>query len=232
MSTKNPKISAYVPQIIYDRFVAFHKDKGKSMSESATIIFAEYFQIDLTKEEQPDTTSELPSKISDLEFQVAHLKTLYSNLVEKVEYLQSTQELLHKQFNEPKIETQKVEQDNSTSTLPVINSSQEFADKDSSEQPQVVSSQLELTYDSSKNENIFTQESDINTTLPAEKSQPELITASALSRILGKSNQYIKSLKHVKFKNDIEGFKRFLKTVDKTGVVWHFHEQKNRYYRD
>jgi hypothetical protein len=47
MPTDNPKISAYVPKIVYDRFEQLRKESsGVSMSQLATIIFAKYFGLD------------------------------------------------------------------------------------------------------------------------------------------------------------------------------------------
>jgi hypothetical protein len=43
MPTDNPKISAYVPQPVYDRFEEFYKNAGLSMSQAATLILAERF---------------------------------------------------------------------------------------------------------------------------------------------------------------------------------------------
>jgi hypothetical protein len=57
MPTDNPKISAYVPQVVYDRFVEFYKGTGLSMSQSATVIFAQYFGLeDIVKEIRGETT--------------------------------------------------------------------------------------------------------------------------------------------------------------------------------
>lgn len=45
MPTDNPKISAYVPQLVYDTFKQFQDERGISMSQAVIVILAEYFGI-------------------------------------------------------------------------------------------------------------------------------------------------------------------------------------------
>ena len=45
MPTKNPKISAYVPQEIYDKFKAFQEERNLKMSQAVAVILAEYFEL-------------------------------------------------------------------------------------------------------------------------------------------------------------------------------------------
>ena len=46
MPTNNPKVSAYVPQHIFDRFKAFYGERQLSMSQAIAVILSEYFQLD------------------------------------------------------------------------------------------------------------------------------------------------------------------------------------------
>ena len=46
MPTKNPKISAYVPQEIYDKFKAFQGERNLKMSQAVAVILAEYFELE------------------------------------------------------------------------------------------------------------------------------------------------------------------------------------------
>lgn len=46
MPTDNPKISAYVPQVVFDKVENFRRQRGLSMSQAAIVIFAEYFGIE------------------------------------------------------------------------------------------------------------------------------------------------------------------------------------------
>jgi hypothetical protein len=48
MGTKNPKISAYVPQEIFDRFQEFQEERNFSMSKAVIAILCDYFDIKRT----------------------------------------------------------------------------------------------------------------------------------------------------------------------------------------
>lgn len=45
MGTNNPKVSAYVPELLKERLTQFREERGVSESQAVTIILAEYFQI-------------------------------------------------------------------------------------------------------------------------------------------------------------------------------------------
>ena len=45
MPTENPKVSAYVPQSIYDRLLEFKAERGLSVSQSVIAILEEFFQL-------------------------------------------------------------------------------------------------------------------------------------------------------------------------------------------
>lgn len=93
MPTENPKISAYVPQVIYDRFKEFKEERNLSFSQAATEVFAQYFGINLADNSTNEYTGGLPSRISELEQIVADLKQSYIYLSDKVDCIQSTSEL-------------------------------------------------------------------------------------------------------------------------------------------
>lgn len=93
MPTENPKISTYVPQIIYDRFKEFKEERGLSFSQAAIEVFAEYFGINLADNSTKEYTGGLPDRISQLEQLVADLKQSYVYLSDKVDSIQSTGEL-------------------------------------------------------------------------------------------------------------------------------------------
>lgn len=46
MPTENPKVSAYIPQHIFNLFKAFYEERNLSMSQAVGLIFAEYFGVD------------------------------------------------------------------------------------------------------------------------------------------------------------------------------------------
>lgn len=93
MPTENPKISAYVPQVVYDRFKQFQEERGLSMSQAVIELLAEYFDINLADNSIKEYTGGLPSRISQLEQLISDLKQSYVYLSEKVDLMQSTSKL-------------------------------------------------------------------------------------------------------------------------------------------
>jgi hypothetical protein len=77
MPTNNPKVSAYIPQGVFDRFQLFCKEKEISMSQAVAVIFTEYFEI------EPQVNSSgglLLDRIKDLELKVDELMGLKSGI--------------------------------------------------------------------------------------------------------------------------------------------------------
>jgi hypothetical protein len=77
MPTNNPKVSAYIPQGVFDRFQLFCKEKEISMSQAVAVIFTEYFEI------EPQVNSSgglLLDRIKDLELKVDELMGLKSGV--------------------------------------------------------------------------------------------------------------------------------------------------------
>jgi hypothetical protein len=93
MPTQNPKISAYVPQVVYDAFRDYQQKRGLSMSQAAIEIFVEYFGLNLEALLQ-EFTGGLPGRLIQVEQSLAELKELYFNLASQVEKNQTTSELL------------------------------------------------------------------------------------------------------------------------------------------
>jgi len=83
MSTNNPKVSAYIPQHIYDSFKLFCEQRGVSMSQAVAVIFAEYFALDSSVDQKSSTSGLLVGRVGLLEQELADLR----ELVQK--YLQS-----------------------------------------------------------------------------------------------------------------------------------------------
>lgn len=90
MPTENPKISAYVPQVVYDRFKKFQEERGLSMSQAAIEVFVEYFGINLADNSTKEFTSGLPDRVGQLEQIVSDLKQSYIWLTQKLDSIQST----------------------------------------------------------------------------------------------------------------------------------------------
>lgn len=93
MPTENPKISAYVPQIVYDRFKQYQDERQLSMSQAVAQLITEYFGIDLSKNITEQSTSELPIRLSLVEQELEDLKQKTASLLVRVDNLQSTSEL-------------------------------------------------------------------------------------------------------------------------------------------
>jgi hypothetical protein len=88
MPTNNPKVSAYIPQHIFDCFKVFYEEREISMSQAVAIIFAEYFNVDY----QVEHNSKLPSgqillKLQALEDKVDNFPSLPSELFSKIDSL-------------------------------------------------------------------------------------------------------------------------------------------------
>jgi hypothetical protein len=79
MSTDNPKISLYVPQVVYDAFIKFRDERGLSMSQAGIVILAEYFGLQQTIQETTkgttvggvtlDAFQNIQSQLSELQHQ-------------------------------------------------------------------------------------------------------------------------------------------------------------------
>jgi|688.fasta_scaffold164508_3 hypothetical protein len=94
MTTDNKKISAYVPDVVYDRFIQYKDEYKLSMSQAAIEIFAAYFGINLNPTIFNESTGELLSRVSTLEKELSGLKTYLKLLSERVDLIQSTSEPL------------------------------------------------------------------------------------------------------------------------------------------
>jgi hypothetical protein len=93
MPTDNKKISAYVPDAVYDRFIQYKDERNISMSQAAIEIFADYFGINLNPTISNESTGELLSRVDILEKELAGLKNHFVLLSERVDLMQSTSEL-------------------------------------------------------------------------------------------------------------------------------------------
>jgi hypothetical protein len=93
MSTNNPKVSAYIPQHIYDSFKLFCEQRGVSMSQAVAVIFAEYFGLDSSVNQKSSTSKPLVERVGLLEQELADLRGLVENhlklrgVIDKKEHL-------------------------------------------------------------------------------------------------------------------------------------------------
>jgi hypothetical protein len=96
MPSDNPKVSAYIPQHLFDRFKSFFKERDISMSQAVGVIFAEYFQLDLQVNFISGSLKEgvilakleiLEKEVQDLKFSASELPINLLNDLRNLEYL-------------------------------------------------------------------------------------------------------------------------------------------------
>ena len=84
MATENPKISLYVPQHIYDRFMKYKEESGLSMSQAGTVLLAQHFGLEATIKDIIDgvTIGGITlDRVEKIEDEIKQLKEQINNLV-------------------------------------------------------------------------------------------------------------------------------------------------------
>jgi hypothetical protein len=243
MPTENPKISAYVPQVVYDRFKQFQEERGLSMSQAAIEVFAEYFGINLADSSTKENTGGLLDRMLQLEQLVADLKQSYVYLSQKVDFIQSTGELPKFELNGNSVDIQSkpssnLPEENLVSELPSIpkdelpiikalNGQQSSPSDDSitpskptSEPSNLLSHQLEIV-ESTENES--------NNLLSNPPSEPDIkINYAVLAQRLGATEGYVKNKKAT---STTEEFTKWSTKKDPDKISWQSIKQgKNVYY--
>lgn len=127
MSTTNPKISAYIPQHLYDAFVSFCTRKEVSMSKGVALLFSEYFGIDYSANSLGEFQS-VAKRLQDLEERLCVLpSSLESELLGRIDDLSSQVFALNKRL-------EAVEHSSSVSELLVSQQTSDIDDLVGSEQ--------------------------------------------------------------------------------------------------
>lgn len=196
MPTKNPKVSAYIPQHIFDCLKTFYEERNISMSQAVAIIFAEYFSVDY----QVDQVSELPSgqilsKLQILEDKVNSFSNPSSELIS---------ELLSKVHSLSKIV---ISLENRINIIDKSNLKSELLSS-SSNQQKLVSSEKIVVADNSQIE-LFSE-------LLSSLSIKPLSTKLLASR-LGVHNA---TISHTKAKLSESDFYSWLGSKDPDGIFW------------
>jgi hypothetical protein len=230
MPTENPKISAYVPQSVYDAFNHFKGERSLSMSQAAIVIFAEYFGIDLSKENSQEITDSLPSKLLVVQNKLELLEKLFYDLDHTVETLKTTSGLQDKNLvllssnfsslqdssdNSTSTQRKLVDHKNNTSSLPDIKA-------DSVDSVSLV--EVKNTND----------KSNLQLELLSKPSQEDIdklqpLSAAELTKRFGKPEGFVKG-KKFQMKNRTKEFLALLKLLDPQGIGWQYSDQDKKYY--
>jgi hypothetical protein len=88
MPTDNPKVSAYVPQLIKDRVTQFRQEQGISESQAVTIILAEYFGLNQLLVRSPGESAVGGVTLARMEATEQTLTTLTQTLEDRFRQLE------------------------------------------------------------------------------------------------------------------------------------------------
>jgi hypothetical protein len=191
MSTDNKKISAYVPDVIYDRFVQFKDERDISMSQAAIEIFAAYFGINLNPTISNESTGELLGRVDTLEKELLGLKIHFKLLSERVDLMQSTSEPLITEPVEASI-------DKDINSEPDSSLQDELPKEDITEQP--IDADIIDEPDSSLDSELLNETQDVNNSdlLSEVKTEPlfKLVSESVktIPSLSGSVDELFKSL--------------------------------------
>lgn len=208
MTTDNKKISAYVPDVIYDRFIQFKDERNISMSQAAIEIFAAYFGINLNPTISGESTSELQSRVSMLEKELVGLKNHFVLLSSRVDLIQSTSKPLIDKAVEVLSDRDFIDESES-------NLQNELLKDEIIEQPVDINIVNELQSDSDIESPKQLQLIDLTDLLSKLKSNP--LEAKILASRLGVKPPDI-SIK--KGKVSIEEFYNWIQSKDIDGIRW------------
>lgn len=193
MPTNNPKISAYVPPSVFDRFKQFQEERDLSMSQAAIVILSEYFGIEQTIKGTTEGTTVGGITLARIEAIELQLKDLLNRANQK----ETTNKLL---FSEDKV------------------NQKEITDK-----PLVLDTEIRVDNEvgASVDENI--QEFDNSSLpLGLFSKLPEKIEIQGkllVKRLSGVSASQLSSTKG-EYKGDLEGFSKWLQEKDIDNIAW------------
>lgn len=195
MPTNNPKISAYVPQPIFDRFKKFYEERQLSMSQAIAVILSEYFEIDEQVNHDRLPSGLLTDRLTALEEKVVSLNSYQSEMIGEV----------LSEFR------------NLTSRFSVLEQS-----LDSNNRAFNQLSLLENSYHNDHNNTTQSSEpvSELHSNLlsePVAISLPQVFSGKALALRLNVS-QSVLSTRKAKVRRDV--FHLWLKEKDSDGIQW------------
>ena len=227
MPTENPKISAYVPQAVYDRFKQFQEERKLSMSQAATELIAEYFGISLKEEITSQSTSGLPERLAQVEKEIEWLRELYSRLASKVEYREfmgEPQEIVEKDYSlldklNSSLQSELQENIDNGLSSNLQSEPQELQDNLNHIQMELVPSLIEQC-----EEQVSKLQDELKSELPISK-RIEL-DHKLIAQRLGVSEKYV----HNQKKLNIEDFAKWTSKKDPDSISWSFAKDGNKVY--
>jgi hypothetical protein len=247
MPTKNPKVSAYIPQHIFDRFQSFCQEKGMSMSQATAVVFAGYFEIE---PEVNHLSGLLADRIRDLELKLSELssstielsKELISELKSELtsvllKEIQSSTDVLHEVLlDRLKSELKGGLQKESENKLPNGSASEpqlESFDTRGSKQLGLEVEQKPLTEPVGEKPSRPRPKRTTSSKKPKDVVSPngkDILTAAQLAERF-KCASSLPSKQKGRYKDESEKFVSWSKGKDPDGFSWNFKEGSTLYYR-
>lgn len=233
MPTKNPKVSAYIPPHIFDRFQSFYEEKGLSMSQATAVVFAGYFEIE---PEVNHSSGLLADRIRDLELKLVELSDLRNSSSgklpeESVSKLKS--ELSGILLKEVESNIQKLQK----SLIDRLES--ELKSKLSSSSPNQLALSVDVIADSKKTVKSISENKKTKTRVKNKNSKPREIadginslTAAQLGERLGLATGSITNRRsEAKAANNTEQFINWSKDRDPEKYGWEYRGESPLFYK-
>lgn len=222
MPTDNPKVSAYVPQVLKDRLTQFRQERDVSESQAVTIILAEYFQMQQEIGRASDGASVggvTLARMEVLEKQVSEIQSLveqrFQELSDSIKNskLDSSSQV---DYNKPLPDKLLVDRRGDGVNEDLREDSSEVAVSEVITSEQDSSLDSELPIDSQENSIqdrplLELQSKPLSEFLP--------ISGVKLCKRLGKHNQFVKQTKR-KYRDNPDGFSEQLQNEDPNGIAW------------
>jgi hypothetical protein len=192
MPTENPKISAYVPQALFDRFKRFQEERGLTMSQATIALMSEYFGLEQT-------------------VKGSSLATVGGITLERIEMIESELRRLSELVDKPKIDSEL--QSSFQDELPRIDMIDESPVQSLDDEVET----RENLEPVSESKIQSTNEGSLPLVILGELPREIIINGNLLAKRLG-----ILSSKLSKYKNSYElhKFIKFLQEKDPDGVIW------------
>jgi hypothetical protein len=233
MPTKNPKVSAYIPQHIFDRFQSFCQEKEMSMSQATAVVFAGYFEIE---PEVNHLSGLLADRIRDLELKLSELSSSNSNSnselpKEAVSKLKS--ELLDILLREIKSNIEELQE----SLIDKLES--ELKSKLNDSLPNQLDLGVEVAVDPKKTARLIPENRKIKPKAESKNSKSKeiadganILTAVQLGERFKMAAKSVSNKKsEINKEGDVKQFINWSKTKDPDGYGWEFKEGSSLFYK-